>query len=175
VLIVENTVGLEEAKVRPRPGVAGHWDGFIGPGATRAENALILWAAFCTAAVVAYALMADPGWSALQLAVVALVAFDIGGGVPANASSSAKRWLHRPGQGFREHFGFPLVHVHPFVLALLFPDFGWATAAVIYAFLLVAAAIVLLVPPVPQTSGGLSPLLRSAVRWLVRDRRPAGV
>ncbi|MGH3089389.1 MAG: hypothetical protein ACRDSJ_19015 [Rubrobacteraceae bacterium] len=136
-----------ETKPSPRQGVIGLWDRFIGPGATRAENALILlWAALCTAGVVAYALTADLGWSALQLAVVALLAFDIGGGVPANAANCAKRWYHRPGQGFRELFGFPLIHVHPFALALVFPGFGWGVAAVIYVYLLVAAAVILLAP-----------------------------
>ena len=140
-------VGVEEAKLRPRPGVAGLWDRFIGPGAARVENALILlWAVLCAATVVTHALVAELGWSALQLAVVALLAFDIAGGVPANASNCAKRWYHRTGQGFGEHFGFPLIHVHPFALALLFPGFGWGTAATIYAYLLVAATVVLLTP-----------------------------
>lgn len=125
----------------------GLWDRFVGPGATRVENALILlWGVFCAAAVIVYALVSELGWSALQLALVALLAFDIGGGVPANSSNSAKRWFHRPGQGFREHFAFPLVHVHPFALALAFPGFVWGTAVVIYAYLLAAAATILLIP-----------------------------
>ena len=141
------TVGLEEAKLRPRPGASGLWDRLIGPGATRAESVIVvLFAVLCAAAVVAYALLADLGWSALQIAVAALFALDIGGGVPANASNSGKRWFHRPGQGFREHLGFALVHVHPFVLALLFPGFGWGTAAVVYVYLLAATAVVLIVP-----------------------------
>jgi hypothetical protein len=141
------TVGLEEAKLRPRPGAVGLWERLIGPAATRAESALIaLWAVLCAAAVVAYVLAAGLGWSALQLTVATLLALDIGGGVPANASNSAKRWFHRPGQGFREHFGFTLIHVHPFARALLFPGFGWGAAAGVYAYLLVAVAVVLVVP-----------------------------
>jgi hypothetical protein len=141
------TVGMEESKPHPRSGMIGLWDRFVGPGATTAENTLILfWGSLGGAAIVAYALWADLGWSPLQLAAAAFVAFDIAGGVPANASSSAKRWYHRPGQDFRNLFSFPLVHVHPFVLALLFSDFGWVTAAVVYAYLLVAVVIVLLIP-----------------------------
>lgn len=141
------TAGLEEAKLRPRPGASGLWDRLIGPGATRAESAIaVLFAVLCAATVVAYALLANLGWSALQVAVVALFALDIGGGVPANASNSGKRWFHRPGQGFREHLGFALAHVHPFALALLFPGFGWGTAAVVYAYLLAATTVVLLPP-----------------------------
>lgn len=140
-------VGTEESGLSPRAGMIGWWDRLIGPGATRAENIVILlWGLFCAAAVVACALWIDLGWSALQLAIAALLALDVGGGVPANASSSAKRWYHRPGQGFGEHFGFPVVHVHPFVLALLFPGFGWGVAAAIYVYLLAAAAVVLVAP-----------------------------
>jgi hypothetical protein len=147
MLAEESTVGTGETKPRLRSGVIGLWDRFVGPGATRAENTLILfWGLLGGAAVVANALWAALGWSPFQLAVAAFVAFDIAGGVPANAASSAKRWFHRPGQGFREHFSFPLVHVHPFVLALVFPGFGWGTAAVVYAYLLVAVVIVLLTP-----------------------------
>jgi hypothetical protein len=94
--------------------------------------------------VVAYVLIADLGWSAPQLVVVALVAFDIGGGIPANASNCAKRWYHRPGRDFRERFAFPLLHVHPFVLAFLFAGFGWTAATAIYAYLPAAAAFILL-------------------------------
>lgn len=147
MLAEESTVGTGEAKPRPRSGVIGLWDRFVGPGATRAENALILlWGSLGRTAVVANALWAALGWSPFQLAVAAFIAFDIAGGVPANACSSAKRWYHRPGQDFRNLFSFPLVHVHPFVLALLFSDFGWVTAAVVYAYLLVAVVIVLLTP-----------------------------
>jgi hypothetical protein len=141
------TARLEDAEPHPRSGAIGWWDRLIGPGATRAENALfLLWGSLCAAAVVAFALGTGLGWSALQLAVVSLLALDIGGGVPANASNPAKRWYHRPGPGFRERFAFPLVHVHPFVLALLFPGFGWGMAALIYAYLLAASAAILVAP-----------------------------
>jgi hypothetical protein len=123
------------------------WDRLIGPGATTAEGLIVaLWAVLCAAAVAGYALLADLGWSALQLAVAVLLALDIGGGVPANASNSGKRWFHRPGQGRRHHFGFVLVHVHPFALPLLYPGFGWGAAAAVYGSSLLAAAIILAVP-----------------------------
>ena len=134
-------------KPRPRLGMIGLGDRFIGPGATRTESAsILLWAVLCAAGILAYALVAGLGWSALQLVVAALLAFDIGGGVPANAANCAKRWYHRPGQGIQDHFAFPLVHVHPFALTLVFPGFGWETATIIYAYLLIAAAIILVIP-----------------------------
>ncbi len=141
------TVRPERTGLGPRPGTIGWWDRSIGPGATRSENVLVLlWGLLGAAAITTYALWADLGWSAPRLAAVALLAFDVGGGVPANAYSSAKRWFHRPRQGFWEHFAFPLVHVHPFALALLFPGFGWGTATVVYVYLLAAAAAILIVP-----------------------------
>lgn len=67
---------------RPRPGAAGIWDRLIGPGATAAESLLTsCWAVTCAAAAVAYALLADLGWSPLQFVVVAAIALDVGGGV----------------------------------------------------------------------------------------------
>lgn len=131
----------------PRHGAAGLWDRMIGPGATTAEGLLtVCWALACGAAVVGYALVAHLGWSTVQLAVVTLLALDIGGGVSANASNSAKRWFHRPGQGARHHLLFVFAHVHPFVLALAFPPFGWVGAAVVYSYLLAASLSVVFVP-----------------------------
>jgi hypothetical protein len=62
-----STVRLEEAKLVPRSGVAGLWDRLIGPGATSAENALIIfWMLLCATAVVTYALVANLDCSALH-------------------------------------------------------------------------------------------------------------
>lgn len=132
---------------RPRSSIAGVWDRLIGPGATVAESMLTaLWALACTAAAVAYALSSDLGWSPLQVVVVALVSLDVGGGIADNASNSAKEWFHRSAQGPKQHLLFVLAHVHPFVLALAFPALGWGTAAALYAYLLVAALVVVLAP-----------------------------
>lgn len=134
-------------RAEPRPGPVGAWDRLVGPGATAAENGLILgWTAVCAAAVVVYAAVAGLGWTPLQLAVAILFAADIGGGVPANTTDTAKRWYHRPGRGFRQHFAFALGHVHPFVLALVFPGFGWGAAVAVYGYLLAAAALLLMMP-----------------------------
>ena len=134
--------------LRPRSGVAGLWDRLIGPGATVAESMLTAcWAMLCASAVVGYALLADLGWSPLQLAVAALIALDVGGGVSDNASNSAKRWFHRPGQGPKQHLLFVLAHVHPFVLALLFSGFGWGAAAALYTYLLAASVVVSVLVP----------------------------
>ena len=78
--------------------------------------------------------------------VVAVFALDLAGGVSVNASPTARRWWHRPGQGAKEHFSFVALHVHPFVLALLFANFSWSSAALLYGFLVVAAFVVLAAP-----------------------------
>jgi hypothetical protein len=131
----------------PRTGAAGLWDRLVGPGATPAEDWLTAcWALACAAAAAGYALVAHLGWSPAQLAVAALVAADVGGGVSANASNSAKGWFHRPGQGARQHLLFVFAHVHPFVLALAFPPFGWGAAAALYSYLLAASLAIVLVP-----------------------------
>lgn len=134
-------------RLEPRPGLVGMWDRVIGPGATISESTLtIVWMLACTIAVVGYALVTDLGWSFVQLAVVALITLDVAGGVSDNASNSAKRWFHRPGHGARQHLTFVLAHIHPFVLALLFPAFGWGAAAGLYAYLISSALVIVLVP-----------------------------
>ena len=86
-------------------------DELIGPGATRAEIVLVFVVGIIGGcAVIAYQYVVGLGWDLLQLIVGAIIAFDIAGGVIANATSTAKRWYHREGQGFKQHFGFVVVH-----------------------------------------------------------------
>jgi hypothetical protein len=128
----------------PRSGLAGEWDRFIGPGATRAELALILGSALVgSAAVAIYALWQDLAWTPVQTAAAALLALDLVGGVVANTTTAAKRWYHRPGQGFRQHFAFVVLHVHPFLVAWLFWDGDWTFGLVVYGYLLLATLLIL--------------------------------
>jgi hypothetical protein len=132
----------------PRPGPVGYWDRLVGPTATRAEQALtIAFATLATAVVCGYVIVAGLGWSWLQLLVVAVLVFDVAGGITANATASGRRWWHRPGLSERDHFRFVAAHLHPFVLAALFAGVTWAGAATIYGYLLVATAVVLRVDP----------------------------
>lgn len=131
----------------PRSGLPGLWDRLAGPGATPAENVLNLtWTLLFTVLVVSYALLKPLGWSPLQLAVVALFAFDVAGGVSVNASPSARRWWHRPGQSRWVPLRFVLAHLHPFALALLFPGFSWGGAALLYGYAVGAALAIVLAP-----------------------------
>ena len=59
---------------------------------------------------------------------------------------AAKRGFHGPGRSSRRHLGFVVVHVQPFVLALVVPGFGWTVAAAIHG-LVVAGAVVVLAGP----------------------------
>ena len=105
----------------PRTGWRGEFDRFMGPGATRAELALELgFAVLGGAAMLIYALTSFPLWSIIQIGVAVLLAFDIAGGVVTNATSSAKRWYHRAGQGARQHLQFVALHiVHVIIVAWL--------------------------------------------------------
>lgn len=156
----------------PRSGLPGQWDRFIGPGATRAENGLIVLGGLGLAAWVLWrARHLGLDWSPLQLAVAALVALDLGGGVIANAAGAAKRWYHRAGQGPRHHLQFVAVHLHPLLIGGLFVGgaAGWRFGAEVYAYLLLAALIIVFTPlgvqrPVALALFGAGLLLAPA-RW----------
>jgi hypothetical protein len=128
----------------PRPGLLGEWDKFIGPGATRAEVALILGAAvFAALASPLYALSHGLTWTLGQHLVALLLAADLAGGVVANAAAPAKRWYHRPGHGHRQRLLFVSVHaIYIFLVAWLFHNLDWAYFAGYTAYLLGAAWLV---------------------------------
>ncbi len=121
-------------------------DPLIGPWASPSELALG-WGSALAAALVqlAWALVASE-WSVLQIAVAVVFAFDIGGGVVVNATRSGGRWWHRPEQSRGRELLFFAAHVHPFVVALLWPGFAWWQAGVLYLSMLVAVAVVMACP-----------------------------
>ncbi|MEV0855906.1 hypothetical protein [Nocardia fluminea] len=120
-------------------------DRLIAPNATRSEAALCYSAAM-VGAVTAVLPARHAGGSALVIIVVALVGFDLFGGAVVNATTSAKRWFHRPGRDARHHLAFVAIHLQPFLLALVVPGFGWWTAAAIYGFVVAAALVVTATP-----------------------------
>ena len=133
---------------QPRSGFAGEIDKFFGPGTTRAEG--WIQAVFClgaAAAMALYAVVKGLDWSPIQYILAIWMAFDLVGGITTNATSSAKRWYHRDGQGFREHFSFIAPHaIYIFLVAWLFRSMDWLYFAVMTAYLLGAALIVLKTP-----------------------------
>ncbi|MCA9968973.1 MAG: hypothetical protein KC425_02100 [Anaerolineales bacterium] len=142
----------------PRRGLAGAWDRFIGPGARDAELWLQLLPTLAAPLLLLlYARQHSLGWSGWQQAVAALLAFDLVGGVITNATATAKRWYHRPGQGFAAHFGFVAVHfLHPLLVAWLFRGGDWAYFAASYLYLLLAAAAILALPLYLQRPAALA-------------------
>ncbi len=122
-------------------------DPLIGPGATAGELALG-WAAAIAAGLAqcAWIIIASPSWSAVQMIIAAVLAIDIGGGVVVNATSSARHWWHRPGQGLPQHMTFFAAHIHPFIIAWLWPSFGWIGAAATYLTMLAMAIAVVTSP-----------------------------
>ena len=142
------TVLPDDPLPQPRSDLLGAWDSFIGPGATAAENMLILTVSIAGAILLLiYNANRQLNWTPLQVALVALLALDLLGGVVANATTATKRWYHRPGQTNRNHLGFVAVHfIHPLLVALLFRATDWGYFAVTYAFLMAAAVVIMRVP-----------------------------
>jgi hypothetical protein len=146
---------------QPRSGFTGAIDKFFGPETTKAEA--WIQAVFCLGAGIAmpiYAFMNGLDWSFIQYILAAWMAFDLVGGIITNATSSAKRWYHREGQGFREHYAFIAPHViYIFLVAWLFRSMDWLYFSVIAIYLLGAALVILKIPLYlqrPIAFGGLA-------------------
>ncbi|WP_216212338.1 hypothetical protein [Amycolatopsis aidingensis] len=120
-------------------------DELVAPRAGTGELLTTYLAALAgTGLAVTLAAEAGLGW--LPVLVLGIVAFDMFGGAVANATTAAKHRFHAPGRTWRRHLGFVAIHLQPFLLALVVPGFGWATAAVVYAGVLAGAVLVLAVP-----------------------------
>jgi hypothetical protein len=161
----------------PRTGLAGAWDRFVGPGATRAEVALQL-AVPLLAALAApwHAARSGADWSTGQAVLGTLLAADIAGGIVTNATSTAKRWYHRAGHGVRQHLLFVLLHgVHLLLVSWAFLQMDWIWVLQTGGFLMAAAAAILLVPRYLQRPVALTAYAASV--WLALDvfRRPPGL
>lgn len=132
----------------PRPGLRGQLDRFIGPGATPAEIVLQFVPAVAAAiAAPAYAMTLPIDWTPLQLGFISVLGFDFAGGVLTNATAAAKRWYHRPGQGWQQHLGFVALHlVHVGLVVLLFRGGDWPFFVGVSGYLLGASALILSCP-----------------------------
>lgn len=161
----------------PRTGLAGALDRFIGPGATRAELALqCILPAVATAGALVYASAAGGSWSWIQYLACAVLAFDIAGGIVTNATSSAKRWYHRAGQGFVQHIGFVSIHLfHLLVVSWLYLDFDIAWLVIAGVYLLFAATLILSVPPYLQRPVAFSAYAGALLVSMYLLEQPAGL
>jgi hypothetical protein len=120
----------------------------IGPGATRAEIALV----FCIGILagisqIVYQLFAGLGWDIIQLAIATFMAFDIAGGVAANSTSTAKRWYHREEKGKKDHIGFVLIHgIYILLVTVFFNSFDWIFFTLVYGYLILTSVMVVMMP-----------------------------
>lgn len=151
-----------------RQGFWGILDQITGPGATSAELALQFIPPLGAAiAVLGYGITLQPSWTTLMSAIAALLVLDLLGGIITNATSTAKRWYHRPGQGFKQHLSFIALHgIHVFVVAWLFRSRDIPFFLSVYAYLLISSTIILRCPlylqrPVAFLLYGLGVLLNS--------------
>ena len=133
---------------QPRRAWAGAVDKFIGHGATQAEIIIGFGASILAPlAVVIYAYHARLGWYAIQYVVAGLLAADIVGGIAVDTTSSAKRWYHREGEGFRQLFGKVSYHlVHICLVAWLFRGLDLVYFIVVSGYLIVATFLILGLP-----------------------------
>lgn len=144
---MEDNIKISWEPSEPRSGVKGAWDKFVGPTQSAFEFWLgLIPSVMAAIAAPAYASYKGLDWSTWQLLIAAIFAFDLTGGVIINASSSAKRWYHRPGQGFKQLFGFTSAHIHPLLIAWLWLDGDWKYFFIAYVFLLFAATLILKAP-----------------------------
>ena len=133
----------------PRQGWLRYWDTFIGPGATPSEVMLIFQgAAFgLLTVIVVQSLNENLEWTIWQFLLACGLAMDIFGGVAANATSAAKRWYHRRGQGKQQHLQFIVIHIAQIALiAIFFMNSDWSWALVVYGYLMLSALAISLAP-----------------------------
>lgn len=133
----------------PRKGWRGHWDGFVGPGMTAAEEWLQLLGALALSALALLVFfLRFPGEPTLtQMMLLTLLTLDLSGGIITNATSTAKRWYHRAGQGWRQHLAFVLPHgLYLALLVWFFPGLTWWWFVLFYGYLVVATLLILSTP-----------------------------
>ncbi len=126
----------------PREGLIGEWDKFVGPGASRWENAGTLgFAAAGAVAAPALVKRQRPDASPVELAAASAVGLDLGGGAWCNETPSCKRWYHRVGTRRRDRVAFAALHLYPFLAEAMSGRRQWRSAAVSYSTLVASAAM----------------------------------
>lgn len=131
-----------------RPGIWGRIDRFIGPGATKAEQNIQFFPPLALGfGIVAFGLYAQTGWTISQYLIAAFLAVDMLGGVLTNATSAAKRWYFRNGQGFEDHITFVSLHLVQIVLfSWAFLELNLIWVAGVYSVLMFGSILILWTP-----------------------------
>lgn len=128
---------------KPRSGLDGFIDHLVGPDASFTERVLVVGAAL---GLTTATLLTAGNWSTLQYAVSVLIALDLGGGVVANATHSAKTWFHRDDRSTLRRFAFVTGHVHPFAISIVFAPIDPFFGGVVYAFVVATGGFILWTP-----------------------------
>ncbi|MDA3643252.1 hypothetical protein LZ318_20400 [Saccharopolyspora indica] len=131
-------------------GVGGVLKRFIGPGRTRLENVVEAVGQLLNMALLALCIAWFGGWGGAVLpdVVLAVMVFDLVGGVLTNATNAAKRWYHRPAPGMRgKRLLFIASHLLYLVAVVFVLDAGGWRWLLINAALLLAAAVLVEVAP----------------------------
>ncbi|BBZ14029.1 hypothetical protein MBRA_42240 [Mycobacterium branderi] len=124
---------------------------FFGPPRTRSESIVgVVVGALLIALLAGYIRHVGGwrGWSVAQIVVLAVMVFDLVGGIMTTSSATANRWYHRPGLAARRfRVAFVIAHALLYLAptALLF-DTGWAWAAVNATLLISIGAAVEFAP-----------------------------
>ncbi|WP_436496248.1 hypothetical protein [Actinokineospora sp. HUAS TT18] len=116
-------------------------DKFMGPGKSRGESTVEILGGLLVASLLAWYTLRAGGIDGWRLALVALLALDVTGGVITNATNSAKRWYHRTPSA-RPRLVFVSAHVVHLALVALFLGGSWTWLWVNVLVLLGSAAII---------------------------------
>jgi hypothetical protein len=118
----------------------------FGPARTRGETTVCaLGSALVMALLITYIEHAGGWhrWSGVQIAVLAVIIFDLIFGMFTISTTTAKRWYHRPGRDARRLRGaFVLGHLPYLIAGAALFDTGWAWAVANAGLLLTTAVAV---------------------------------
>lgn len=131
-----------------RPGLV---DRFLGPGHTRADLMVQGFGGLLCTGLLGWYLatsQAGPDWSAWQVALVAVIALDLVGGILTNSTPAAKSWYHRPSPTARRtRLVFVASHLVPLALVgLVLLDQDWTWLAVSGVLLFTATLLIEFAP-----------------------------
>ncbi|MFN9271528.1 MAG: hypothetical protein ACK54F_05175 [Planctomycetia bacterium] len=133
----------------------GPTDLAVGTGAEASEKLIVYGASVIAACAFAPLWLCHyQGWDWWIYVVCAIFAFDIAGGVVANATNSCKRFYQTPSKPddpavvrfLKSGINFDLLHLHPVVLALLVPGASALNGFSWYLGLILSVLIVRQVP-----------------------------
>lgn len=131
----------------------------FGPAAQPLDRRLALAAGFTGAAAATALAPSSPPLHLFALALTALIAFDLFGGLWSNARTKAWRGHRR---SCREKTAFAALHPHPFLLAVFLPGYRLLDAGYIWVGTTAGVAIVASLPPSWRLAAALSLSLLSA-------------